>query len=88
MRHKNGKIAAIFPATSEQKALEAVLFAKELELKNIDNVIPFLIMETAASTKINKYTHTKAMNSELKLGAWDGGALEVIDKIEKNIASK
>ncbi len=88
VKHKNGKIAAIFPATSEQKALEAVLFAKELELKNIDNVIPFLIMETSESTKINKSTRTKAMNSELKLGAWDGGALDVIDKIERNLSAQ
>lgn len=87
VRHKNGKVAAIFPGTTEQKALEAVLFAKEIELKNIKNVVPFLIFERMDSSKVNKDTRAKALNSELQLAAWDGGALDVIDKVEKHVSA-
>ncbi len=87
VRHKNGKTAAIFPGTTEQKALEAVLFAKEIELKNIKNVVPFLIFERMDSSKVNKDTRAKALNSELQLAAWDGGALDVIDKVEKHVSA-
>lgn len=87
VKHKNGRIAAIFPATSEEKALGAVLFAKELELKNIDNVVPFLVFENLASAKINQNTQAKAMNSELELANWAGGQIDVIDKIAKHVAA-
>ena len=51
IRRKSGRTAAIFPATSEEKALGAVLFAKELELKNIDHVVPFLFLSKQAVVK-------------------------------------
>jgi hypothetical protein len=86
VKHRSGKIAAIFPGTSEQKALEAVLFAKELELKNIDNVIPFLIYEKADASKINKQTQAKALNSDLQLAAWEGGHREVVDKVARHVS--
>lgn len=85
VKHKSGKLAAIFPATSEEKALSATLFAKELELKNIDNVVPFLVFENAGTTKISRDTQAKAMNSELQLATWDGGRSEVLDKIERHV---
>ena len=85
VRHKGGKTAAIFPATSEEKGLSATLFAKELELKNIDNVVPFLVFEHAATARISKDTQAKAMNSELQLATWDGGHSEVLDKIGKHV---
>lgn len=85
VRQKSGKLAAIFPATSEEKALSATLFAKELELKNIDNVVPFLVFEHTGTTKISKATQAKAMNSELELATWDGGSAEVLEKISKHV---
>jgi hypothetical protein len=85
IRHKNGRTAAIFPATSEEKALGAVLFAKELELKNIDNVVPFLIFEQTGGGKVSKGTQAKALNSELQLATWDGGSVDVLDKIAKHV---
>lgn len=84
VKHKSGRVAAIFPGTGEQKALEAILFAKELELKKVQNVIPFLVVEEAGS-KISKHTKAKAINSELTLAAWDGGEKEVVDKIRKHL---
>lgn len=87
VKHRNGRVAAIFPGTSEQKALEAVLFAKEIELKHIDNVIPFLIYEQTGSSKIHRDTQAKAYNSELQLAAWDGGPLDVVDKVAKHVSA-
>lgn len=88
IRHKSGKTAAIFPATSEEKALESVLFAKELELRNIDNVVPFLVFEKAdGGTKIRSHTRSKALNSELKLASWDGGKMDVMEKIAKHVTA-
>ena len=85
LRHRNGKTAAIFPATSEEKALGATLFAKEIELRHIDNVIPFLVFEQAGSSRIGKDTQAKAMNSELQLATWDGGRMDVMDKIARHV---
>lgn len=85
VRHHSGKLAAIFPATSEEKALSATLFAKELELKHIDNVVPFLIFENAAGAKVSRDTQAKAMNSELQLATWDGGHADVLDKISRHV---
>jgi hypothetical protein len=85
IRHKNGRTAAIFPATSEEKALGAVLFAKELELKNIDHVVPFLVFEQTGGGKVSKDSQAKALNSELQLATWDGGSADVLDKIAKHV---
>jgi hypothetical protein len=85
VRHKSGKLAAIFPATSEEKVLSATLFAKELELRHIDNVVPFLVFEQAGSSKISRDTQAKAMNSELELGTWDGGRADVLEKINRHV---
>lgn len=85
VRHRDGKTAAIFPATSEEKVLSATLFAKELELKHIDNVVPFLVFEQTGTARISKDTQAKAINSELQLATWDGGQSEVLDKIGKHV---
>ncbi|MGE4483112.1 DUF1828 domain-containing protein [Acidocella sp.] len=85
VRHRSGKMAAIFPGTTEAKALEAVLFSKEIELKSVSNVVPFLIVEDSEFTKISRQTRSKAINSDLQMGAWGGGQLDVIDKVEKHV---
>jgi hypothetical protein len=85
VRHNSGKLAAIFPATSEEKALSATLFAKELELKHIDNVVPFLVFENAAGSKVGRDTQAKAMNSELQLATWEGAHADVLDKISRHV---
>jgi len=85
VKHSSGKLAAIFPATSEEKALSATLFAKELELKHIGNVVPFLVYEHAGTSRISRDTQAKAMNSELELATWDGGHAEVVEKISRHV---
>lgn len=88
VKHKSGKTAAIFPALSEQKALEAVLFSKEIELKGVENVIPFLIYEEASSNRVSKRTQSRALNSDLELAAWDGGQVDVVEKVAKYVRLK
>lgn len=86
VKHRSGKTAAIFPATSEVKALEAVLFAKELELQHITDVVPFLVFEKAeGEKKIRSSTRSKALNSELNLASWDGGSAEVMRKLANHV---
>lgn len=85
VRHPSGKTAAIFPGTSEPKALDAVLFSKEMELKKVINVVPFLIFEDLAGSIVSGPTRSKAMNSDLQMADWAGGRMEVIDKVEKYV---
>jgi Domain of unknown function DUF1828 len=86
VRSDNGKLAAIYPATSEERALQALLFAKELETNKIDNVVPFLIFERGGgSGRITEATLAKAHNSELNLANWDGGAHTVLDKVTRHL---
>lgn len=88
VKHRSGKTAAIFPATSEVRALEAVLFAKELELQKVTNVVPFLVFERSeGDKKIRSSTRSKALNSELRLASWDGGRDEVIRKLANHVAN-
>ncbi|AWC25623.1 hypothetical protein CO731_05122 [Aminobacter sp. MSH1] len=84
IKHRDGRTAAIFPGIGEQKALEAILFAKEIELKKISGIVPFLIIEEAGS-KISKQTKAKALNSELAMAAWDGGERDVLDKVRRRL---
>lgn len=85
VKHPSGKVAAIFPATTEEKALVATLFAKEVELKNIADVVPFLVFEQMNTAKITRDTQARAMNSELQLATWEGGKIQVLDKIDRHV---
>lgn len=81
VKTRGGKTLAIFPATSELNAVEAILFSKELELERIDNVIPFLVFEDFDSSKVSQRTTARALNSNLQTTAWNGGPREVLDKL-------
>lgn len=85
VHHSSGRTAAIFPGTSEPKALDAVLFSKELQLKRVANVVPFLIFEDLARPNVSAPTRSKATNSDLQLADWAGDKMEVIDKVEKYV---
>lgn len=88
VRHKNGRVAAIFAVSNERKALEAVLFSKEIELNRVANVVPFLVYEETNMTRINKRTQSRALNSDLELAAWDGGRSGVVDKVTRHVSIK
>ena len=78
-----GAKLAIFPATSELKAYQAMLFASELEASSISNVTPFLVFEDFGSSKLSSNTRARTLNSSLQIAAWNGGRDGVLDKLEK-----
>lgn len=84
VKHRSGKRLAIFTGTSEARALEAVLLAKELELNHADNVIPFLIYQETNTKRVSRKTQSRAINSDLQLGTWDGGMNDVLSKVERH----
>lgn len=86
VRHKSGRIAAIFAVSSEQKALEAILLSKEVELQKIDNVVPFLIYEEQNSPRINRRTHSRALNSDLNLAVWGEEHSAAVEKVARHLA--
>ncbi|WP_088346643.1 MULTISPECIES: DUF1828 domain-containing protein [Rhodomicrobium] len=88
VRHKSGRVAAIFAVSNEQKALEAILFSKELELNKVENVIPFLIYEDTNPVRINKRTQSRALNSDLELAVWDEGRSGAIDKVVRHVSTQ
>lgn len=83
VKFENGSTLAIFPATSELKAYQAMLFATELNQESIDNIVPFLVFENMGSSKVGANTMTKVMNSNLQTAAWDGGRDGVLDKLNR-----
>lgn len=80
---ENGSTLAIFPATSELKAYQAMLFASELDAAKITNVSPFLIFEDFGSSKLGQNTKARAINSSLQVAAWNGGREGVLDKLDR-----
>lgn len=84
VKHQSGKRIAIFTGTSEARALEAILLAKELEINRADNVIPFLIYQETNTRRVSKKTQSRAINSDLQLGTWDGGMNDVLSKVERH----
>lgn len=85
VKFKEGSTAAIFPVTTEQKALEAILFSKELELNQHKNVVPFMVYQNQLTKKVRARTKVKAMNSQIYLADWEGGKAEVLKKVEKQL---
>lgn len=83
VRTKLGRTIAIFPATAEVHALEAMLFAKEIEANDISGVIPFLVFENFDASRISQRTRARAINSSLEIAAWNGGHSEVVEKIAR-----
>ncbi len=76
--------AAIYAATSEVNALEALLagqvFGREYEIKTV----PIAVFEDLFNNKISSRTKRRVMNSaRLRTADWAGGRDEVIDKIEQ-----
>ncbi|WP_417231916.1 DUF1828 domain-containing protein [Brevundimonas sp.] len=86
VKHRSGKRLAIFTGTSEARALEAIILAKELEINRADNVVPFLIYQETNSKRVSRKTQSRAINSDLQLGTWEGGMNDVLSKVERHAA--
>lgn len=82
---KNAKVqAAIYAATSEVNALEALLadqvFGRDYSLKTV----PIIVYEDLFQNKVSSRTKRRVANSaRLQTADWAGGKDEVINKIEQ-----
>lgn len=80
--------AAIYAATTDVNVLEALLaehvFSKTAGLQTI----PIVVFENFMQSKVSLKTRRRAMNSaRLQTADWSGGADEVLEKIEQQIAA-
>tara|TARA_R110002110_G_scaffold3305_4_gene16858 strand:- start:2824 stop:3537 length:714 start_codon:yes stop_codon:yes gene_type:complete len=83
VRHKNGKIAAVFPATSDATVLRAVLFSVEMERHNITGIVPFLVYESMKQGAVTNQSREIATNADLEFGVWSGGSDAVVGKVQR-----
>lgn len=82
------RTVAVYAATQEVKALEALLASEVVFRENIKTVMPLLVFEDYLSSSISKRTRTRSMNNEVMLLAdWSGGKEQVIEKVEKSFKS-
>lgn len=82
----HGRSAAIYAATAEVKALEALLAAELIHREKLQNVRPYLVYENYVSSHITTRTRTRTMNSEvLQLADWSGGPDEIVEKVESAV---
>ncbi|KMK68073.1 DUF1828 domain-containing protein [Puniceibacterium sp. IMCC21224] len=82
--------AAIYAATTEVNVLEALLAEQVFSglSGHSTKTIPFLVFEDYIQSKVTTKTRRRAMNSaRLQTADWAGGAENVIDKIERQIAA-
>jgi len=82
--------AAIYAATTEVNVLEALL-AEQVFSETVGDgpkMIPFVVFEDFMQSKVSMKTRRRAMNNaRLQTADWSGGADDVIDKIERQIAN-
>jgi uncharacterized protein DUF1828 len=85
VRSNDGRALAIFAATSELKALEAILFWREYRDQKIETVRAMLVMESGRPRDIKTRTLTRVMNSGLLLAAMDGDEVQIGRKMQENL---
>lgn len=85
VRSPDGRSLAIFAATSELKALEALLFWHEYREQKIGNVRAMLVIEEAKPRDIKPHTLSRVMNSDLLLAAMDGDEIQIGRKMRDNL---
>lgn len=82
--------AAIYAATTEVNVLEALLADQIFTEAGTTSrkTIPFVVFEDFMQSKVSMKSRRRAMNSaRIQTADWSGGADEVIDKIEQQIAA-
>jgi Domain of unknown function DUF1828 len=85
VRSPDGRSLAIFAATSELKALEALLFWREARTQNVDTVRSMLVLESAKPAEIKTRTLSRVMNSGIALASMDGEELAIRQKMAENL---
>jgi Domain of unknown function DUF1828 len=88
LRSPSGETLALFAASSETKALEALLLWQELARRRLTNVHSMAIFEGAKPQKIKSRTMSRLMNSEVLLGTLEGDPWELARKMAQNLDIK
>ena len=86
VRSPDERALAIFAATSELKALEALLFQKECKERDLDYVRSMLVLENARPRDIRTRTLSRVMNSEIILASMDGEEIAIRRKMADSLA--
>jgi hypothetical protein len=86
VRAADQRALAIFAATSEIKALEALLFQLECKQRRIDTVRSMLVLESAKPRDIRTRTLSRVMNSDLTLASMDGEEIAIRRKMQDSLA--
>ena len=81
VRASDGRVLAIYAATSEIKALESLLFWKECKEREIPHLRSMLVLERVSPGYIKKRTLSRVMNSEILLASLDGEEIAVRHKM-------
>lgn len=82
----DGRTLAIYAATSEVKALEALLFWAKTREENLSNIRSMLVLESGKPQQIKGRTLSRIMNSDVLLAAMDGTEWEITQKMAESVA--
>lgn len=86
LRSPDGETLAIYAASTEIKALEALLLWQELSRRSIPGIRSMAIFEGAKPQRIRNRTMSRLMNSDVMLGAMDGDEWELARKVAQTLA--
>jgi hypothetical protein len=85
VRADDGRVLAIYAATSEIKALESLLFWKECQDRGVEHLRSMLVLERANPGYIKKRTLSRVMNSQILLASLDGEEIAVRHKMSMTL---
>lgn len=86
LRSPDGETLAVYAASTEIKALEALLLWQELSRRSILGIRSMAIFEGAKPQRIRTRTVSRLMNSDVMLGAMDGDEWELARKVAQTLA--
>ena len=85
IRDTNGKSLAVFAGNSDLKALEAILFSREMRERKITNINAMIVLETPKPQAIKNRTLSRVQNSGLILGTYENEHEALADKMERTL---
>lgn len=86
LRSPGGETLAVYAASTEIKALEALLLWQELSRRSILGIRSMAIFESPKPQRIRTRTMSRLMNSDVMLGAMDGDEWELARKVALTLA--
>ena len=85
VKSPDGRALAIYAATSESRALEALLFSRECRDHRLTTVRSMLILESAKPRDIRTRTLSRVMNSDILLASMDGEEIAIKRKMQESL---